>query len=71
MKLHNWIYHNPYQDDDEKFCKKNKKKCNKPKVQEKCPMTCDMCGGPTPTPPCEDEGIKILVYQANFDKFSK
>merc|ERR1712020_659729 len=29
---------------DAKYCKKNKKECKKNKdVQEKCPMTCNMC----------------------------
>jgi len=32
------------EDSDPKFCKKNKKMCkDDTDVQEKCPMTCDMC----------------------------
>ena len=39
----------------EKYCNKQKNggKCDKKKVYDKCPMTCDMCG--LIPPPCKDK----------------
>ena len=31
------------EDEAGNFCTKNKKKCNKADVQERCPVTCDLC----------------------------
>ena len=51
------------EDSDAKYCKKNKKMCKKNKdVQEKCPMTCNMCDenddGDDGMDKCEDSDAK-------------
>merc|ERR1719367_2091495 len=51
------------EDSDEKYCKKTKKECKKNKdVQEKCPMTCNMCDehddGDDGMDKCEDSDAK-------------
>jgi len=52
------------EDSDAKYCKKNKKMCKKDKkVQEKCPMTCNMCDenddGDDGMDKCEDSDAKF------------
>merc|ERR1712241_984461 len=53
------------EDEAGNFCTKNKNKCNKENVQERCPVTCDLCPEePTTNAPSPSTSQRTTIEEA-------